>query len=134
MPVAQSNGIEIDYEVQGEGEPLVLIMGFSAQRIVWPRELIDELVRHGFQVVTLDNRDVGKSSKLKHLGVPDVQKALMRSVLGRPLPGPYRIADMALDVVGLLDALGIRAGARGGRLDGRHDRAGAGHQRTPTAC
>ena len=48
MPVAQSNGIEIDYEVQGEGEPLVLIMGFSAQRIVWPRELIDELVRHGF--------------------------------------------------------------------------------------
>jgi hypothetical protein len=37
MPVAQSNGIEIDYEVHGEGEPLVLIMGFSAQRIVWPQ-------------------------------------------------------------------------------------------------
>jgi len=119
MPVAQSNGIEIDYEVHGEGEPLVLIMGFSAQRIVWPRELVEQLVRNGFQVVTLDNRDVGKSTKLKHLGVPDVQKALMRSVLGRPLPGPYRIADMALDVVGLLDALGIeRAHVAGASMGG----------------
>ena len=39
-----------------------------------------QALRPTFQVVTLDNRDVGGSTKLKHLGVPNVQKALMQSV------------------------------------------------------
>ena len=85
MPIAKSNGIEIDYEVEGEGEPLVLIMGFGAQRIVWPRELIDQLVHAGFRVITFDNRDVGGSTKLNHLGIPDVRKTLVRSLLGLPV-------------------------------------------------
>ena len=119
MPIAKSNGIEIDYEVEGEGEPLVLIMGFGAQRIVWPRELIDQLVHAGFRVITFDNRDVGGSTKLNHLGIPDVRKTLVRSLLGLPVSGPYRIADMARDVVGLLDALGIeRAHVAGASMGG----------------
>ncbi len=107
MPRAEVNGIELDYELFGEGAPLVLIMGFAAQRIVWPEELIDAFVGMGFQVITLDNRDVGRSTKLDALGVPDVQRALVRSLLGRPLDGPYTLADMADDVVGLLDHLDI---------------------------
>lgn len=119
MPTAASNGIELDYETHGEGEPLVLIMGFGAQRIVWPRELVDQLVHAGFQVITFDNRDVGRSTKLNHLGVPDVRKTLVKSLLGLPVQGPYTIADMARDVVGLLDALGIeRAHVAGASMGG----------------
>jgi pimeloyl-ACP methyl ester carboxylesterase len=119
MPTAASNGIEIDYESHGQGEPLVLIMGFGAQRIMWPRELVEQLVQAGFQVITFDNRDVGKSTKLNHLGVPDVRKTLVKSLLGMPVNGPYRIADMARDVVGLLDALDIeRAHVAGASMGG----------------
>ncbi len=119
MPIAASNGIELDYESHGEGVPLVLIMGFGAQRILWPQELVDQLVGSGFRVVLFDNRDVGGSTKLNHLGVPDVRKALLKSILGTPLAGPYRIADMARDVVGLMDALDIeRAHVVGASMGG----------------
>lgn len=119
VPYAQVNGIELEYESRGEGEPLVLIMGFASQRIYWPEELIDLLVGAGFRVISFDNRDVGRSTKLDHLGVPDVRRALLRSVLGRPTPAPYTIGDMAGDVVGLLDALDIpRAHVVGASMGG----------------
>jgi len=51
MPIATANGIDVSYRVEGEGEPLVLIMGFSAEGDSW-----------AFQR-KVDNRGVGKSSK-----------------------------------------------------------------------
>ena len=32
MPVVQANGIDINYEVQGEGEPMVLIPYLAAEQ------------------------------------------------------------------------------------------------------
>src|ERR1700754_486182 len=56
---AVNGNVEIVHERHGsgEGEPLLLIMGFSVQRHFWPDELCDELARQGFDVVTFDNRD-----------------------------------------------------------------------------
>lgn len=109
MAKARVGSIELDYEVEGEGEPLVLVMGFAAQHIVWPEELVSRLVADGFQVIRFDNRDVGASTKLDHLGTPDMRRSLALSVLGVPFEAPYSLRDMAGDVAGLLDHLGIES-------------------------
>jgi len=103
----QANGIELEYEVFGDGDPLVLIMGIGAQMINWPEGLIDELVSRGFQVIRFDNRDVGLSSKIDGARVPRINKLLARGLLGLPVRAPYTLSDMADDTAGLLDGLGI---------------------------
>ena len=35
MPKARVNGISIDYSVEGRGEPLFMIMGFSGSKMGW---------------------------------------------------------------------------------------------------
>ena len=109
MARARVGEIEIEYEVTGAGEPLVLIMGFAAQYVIWPEELVSRLVADGFQVIRFDHRDVGGSTKLDHLGVPNVRQLLARSMLGLPVESPYSLRDMAGDIVGLLDHLRIDA-------------------------
>ena len=84
MPKANANGIEINYQVQGSGEPLLLIGGLGADMFLWFRQ-IPELSRH-FQVIAFDSRGSGESSK------PDE---------------PYSIEMFAADTAGLLQALGI---------------------------
>lgn len=106
MPRAKTNGIELEYEVFGDGEPLLLIMGLGAQLVHWPDELCAELARRGFRVVRFDNRDVGLSTKLKGR-VGDLRLLFARRLLGLPIAAPYRLEDMADDVAGLLDALGL---------------------------
>ncbi len=104
-----SNGIEIELDDQGPpgGEPLLLIMGLGMQLVAWPDELVQQLVSRGFRVLRIDNRDAGLSSQFDHLGVPNLAWAAMRHALRLPVNAPYRIADMAADTLGVLDALGI---------------------------
>ena len=106
-----SNGLEIELDDQGQagGEPLLLIMGLGMQLVAWPDELVRDLVGRGFRVLRLDNRDAGLSTQLDALGVPNVAWAALRYALHLPVPAPYRLADMAADVVGVLDALGLPA-------------------------
>lgn len=87
--VDRQDGIEIAYWVHGEGTPLVLITGVGTPAVSWgplPRLLADQ----GYQVIVVDNRDCGSSSPCEGI--------------------EYTIADMAGDVVAVLDDLGI-AGA-----------------------
>src|SRR4051812_33540395 len=56
------NGLTIEYEVTGEGRPLLLVMGLGAQLVAWPQEFVDKLADHGFMVIRHDNRDIGLSS------------------------------------------------------------------------
>jgi pimeloyl-ACP methyl ester carboxylesterase len=109
MPVARSNGIEIEYEVIGppENRPLLLIMGLGTQMIHWDDELCAELVAHGHRVIRFDNRDVGGSTKLDGNGVPNVLAAMVAAARGSTVDAPYRLSDMAADAAGLLDALDI---------------------------
>lgn len=107
MPRARVGEVELEYEISGEGEPMLMIMGIGAQMILWPPELVEELVRRGFQVIRFDNRDVGRSTWLDHLDVPDIGRLLPLAMLGLPIRAPYSLSDMAADAAGLLDQLGI---------------------------
>jgi pimeloyl-ACP methyl ester carboxylesterase len=84
MPVTNTNGILLAYDMQGAGHPLVLISGVGYGAWYW-RGIVPELARH-YQVVTFDNRGAGGSDK------PD---------------GPYTTPMMAADTIGLLEDLGI---------------------------
>jgi len=110
MPVVRlEKGLDLFYDERGEGEPLVLIMGIGCQLVYWPEGFVDALVEEGFRVIRFDHRDIGLSSWLEHLGVPRVLPTLFAGLTGRNAPAPYSLADMADDVAGLLDALGIAA-------------------------
>lgn len=115
----ESNGVTLAWDSFGEGEPLVLIMGLNTQRIGWPDDFCRELADRGFRVVRFDNRDVGESTWLTDTRPPPPMKALARAAAKRPAPAPYDLSDMALDVVGLLDGLGLeRAHVVGASLGG----------------
>lgn len=84
MPKAFINGVYIDYKVQGEGEPLILIMGLTGGKDHWFFQM--RSFRKHYRVVTYDNRGAGNSDK----------------------PGEfYNIRTMADDTIGLMDYLNI---------------------------
>ncbi|HYG28044.1 MAG TPA: alpha/beta fold hydrolase [Caulobacteraceae bacterium] len=103
MAQAAVNGVELEYETFGNSadEAVLLIMGYASQLTRWPVELCEALAGRGFFVVRYDNRDVGRSTSMDALGLPD----LMAVVAGAP--PPYTLDDMADDAVGLLDHLGV---------------------------
>ncbi len=61
-----SDGIEIAYEVAGEGEPILLVHGFASNMEVnWKGTgWVSTLVEAGRQVIIYDNRGHGRSEKL----------------------------------------------------------------------
>ena len=61
MPIVKVNDININYEVKGQGEPLVLILGL-ASTIAENRWLIDSLAER-YRVLTFDNRGAGLTGK-----------------------------------------------------------------------
>ena len=85
MPKARVRDVNLNYDVRGGGDPLVMIMGLGASSAAWDPRLVEELAR-SFTVVTFDNRGTGQSDK------PDI---------------PYSIEMFADDAAGLMDALGI---------------------------
>jgi len=99
--------IEIEHEVSGEGPPVLLIMGIGAQLVLWPDGFINELAARGYTVIRFDNRDVGLSTKLDHLGVPEIFPRMGRMLAGLPVDAPYDLSDMASDAAGLIEALGF---------------------------
>jgi len=121
MPSISSNGLTLEYEILGadDAPPLLLVMGLGMQMIAWPDSFCEKLVDHGFRVIRFDNRDVGLSTKLDHLGTPNIPLEFVKNLLHIPLNAPYFINDMAADAAGLLDALGIaRAHVVGASLGG----------------
>ncbi len=109
MPRAAVDGIELEYETFGDRSdpPLVLIMGLGAQMILWEEDFCAELAASGFFVIRFDNRDIGMSTQLDDLGVPNVFEAMTAAMAGKPVDAPYTLDAMADDTVGLMSALGI---------------------------
>jgi len=88
--ITTPGGVRIAYESIGDDErgvPMLLIQGLGAPMLGWRREFCEALAAQGFRVIRFDNRDCGLSQKFPE--------------------GHYLLADMADDVIGLLDALNI---------------------------
>ncbi len=84
MPTVRVDDINLYYDTQGEGIPLVLIMGLR-RNIEWWYCQIPSLSKY-FKVIIFDNRGAGRSDK------PDIE---------------YSIPLFADDTAGLMEALGI---------------------------
>ncbi len=108
-PIGQ-NGLELCFQTFGEpnGDPLLLVMGYTAQMISWPAGFVDALVDRGFFVTIFDNRDSGLSAKTSG-DLPDGASLMARVAAGEDVAAdvPYTLADMAEDALGVLDHLGI---------------------------
>lgn len=85
MPHLDANGQRLYYEVHGEGEPLLCVMGLATDTLAWMAQVPAWSAR--YRTVIFDNRDVGRSSYAD---------------------GPYEIADMAADTLALADGLGLQ--------------------------
>jgi 3-oxoadipate enol-lactonase len=82
VPELEANGQTLYYEVHGEGEPLLLVMGLATDSVAWIPQLQPFSAR--YRTITFDNRDVGRSSQAS---------------------AEYEIADMARDTLALADGL-----------------------------
>lgn len=84
MPKVSANGINLYYEIRGQGDPLLLIMGITAPGAVWEKHVA--VWEKDFKCILVDNRGVGQSDKPK---------------------GPYSTGMMADDCAALMDELGF---------------------------
>src|SRR5947207_14067934 len=80
-------GVGIEYEVTGEGSPVVLLHGFPDSGRLW-RHQVPALAGAGFQVIVPDLRAYGRSDK------PEAVEA-------------YSLMHIAGDVMAILAELGI---------------------------
>ena len=109
--LVRANGIDICYEIFGDGnaEPMLLIMGLGAQMVIWDDAFCEKLAARGFRVIRFDNRDIGQSTKLSGGKRLTPFELLKLRLLKIPVDAPYKLSDMALDTISLMDALGIRS-------------------------
>lgn len=109
MTRAKTNGIELEFETFGNpsDRPILLIMGLASQMVAWPDAFCRKLAGTGHYVIRFDNRDVGLSSRMENLTVPDVFDLITRLQSGEAVTPPYTFSDMARDTAGLLDFLGL---------------------------
>ncbi len=122
--VTLSSGLALECECHGEAgdPPVLMVMGFGAQLVSWPREFCRRLAAGGRYVITFDNRDCGRSAHLDGVDahLEEVQAAVQSGDLGRARElAPYTLSDMAEDGLRLLTALGIeRAHVVGASMGG----------------
>jgi pimeloyl-ACP methyl ester carboxylesterase len=88
MPYAKNGDVNIYYEVEGEGPPLVLGHGGSAEGSFWRRFGYVDALKQDYQLVLFDTRGHGKSDK------------------------PHKVSDYGLncadDVITIMDTIGIQ--------------------------
>jgi pimeloyl-ACP methyl ester carboxylesterase len=84
MPTAAVHGIDLYYDAAGEGEPLVLLHGFTGSGADWQHVFKEPL--GGYRSIAVDLRGHGRSTN------PTRQ---------------FTFRDAAVDVFGLLDSLGL---------------------------
>ena len=58
------NGVELAYQIRGQGPPLLMIMGYAGTMEAWAPELLDGLARD-FTLILYDHRGMGRSGEWK---------------------------------------------------------------------
>ena len=81
MPFTENDGVKIYWDAQGDGAPVLLIMGLGWPSSAWYRTR--PVLNEHYRTIAFDNRGVGQSD------VP---------------PGPYTMAQMAADAAAVLKA------------------------------
>ncbi|EJN05467.1 alpha/beta hydrolase [Phyllobacterium sp. YR531] len=114
------NGTTIEYDAFGSeaNDPIVLISGLGVQMIRWSLPFCNILAARGFRVIRFDNRDVGLSTYFDNAPVPDLTTVAKAVASGENPEVPYTLDNMASDVIGLFDALGIEQAHLVGRSMG----------------
>lgn len=85
MPRVTVNGVQLNYEERGSGEPVLLVAGSGASGRVWRTHQVPALVAAGFRAITVDNR-----------GVPPSET-----------PAEITVGAMAADLAALIETLDI---------------------------
>ena len=88
MEKVKVNGIQIAYNRKGTGKPLVLVHGYPLDHTIWDE--VVPLLENDFDIILPDLRGFGQSDVVE---------------------SQYKIVDMAADIAGLLDHLGIEKAA-----------------------
>jgi len=126
MTRVAANGLDFEVLLEGpQNAPvIVLVMGLGMQMTAWPATLLSALHDGGFRTLIYDQRDTGLSSKLDAAGRPNFVWASIKKRLGLKLHPPYRMADMADDVMAITKATGLDefhlAGVSMGGMIGQH--------------
>ncbi len=100
------SGIDICFETFGDSDhpAVLLIMGLGGPMGWWTEDFCEKLAARGLFVIRYDNRDTGRSTKLRHHKVGKID--VVRAFVGFG-SAPYGLADLAEDAFGLLDHLGV---------------------------
>ena len=108
MPQARVGELVLEYQETGDraAPPIVLIMGTAAPLTMWDDAFCSALADRGHRVIRFDYRDTGRSSRVDQPMPPSISEMMASFMAGRLRP-PYRLEDLADDVIGLLDALGV---------------------------
>lgn len=85
MPALRHDGVDLHYDVTGDGPPVLLVAGLAADSAFYAPSL--RALRSRFRVITIDNRGAGQTA---------------------PLDAPGSIATMADDCMALVRHLGLR--------------------------
>ncbi len=106
---ATTNNVEIAYKVIGENDnpPVVLIMGLGASHALWGDDFVRGVEHAGYQVILIDNRDTGGSSRFTQWGEPTLWWQFLKNQFGFDVDAPYVLDDMATDAIAVMDELNI---------------------------
>jgi len=92
---AETNGIKLCYEIQGEGFPIILLHGIGAKKETWIAQI--PALTKKYKVIAVDLRGTGKSDR------PNM---------------PYTMEMFSDDIKGLMDYLNIKKAHIAGRSMG----------------
>ncbi len=84
----------------------VVIMGLGGSNVAWGDALISGLANGGYEILLMDNRDTGASTRFDEWGQPVLWWELLKYRLGFSVNAPYTLNDMGDDITGLMDIVG----------------------------
>ena len=109
LQMAAVGELDIAYRIVGpdpDKPKVVVIMGLGGSNVAWGDALISGLANGGYEILLLDNRDTGASTRFDEWGQPVLWWELLKYRLGFPVNAPYTLNDLGADIAGLMDAVG----------------------------